>query len=883
MMWLVVLGAAGLNLMCAQEVRSLDPEFKPVCIGADLSSKEVRPGGQIAVTLRFRNDGTSPAARDYLVYVHIEHPGKSCSDIRAQADHAPTVPMTAWTPGKVVSDGPHVIEFPDGLPDGTYFLHVGIWSSRDPGFPRLSDQYLGEIRVSRTALEAKPVPPNMSASEAAKRRASLAARISDPVVLANECLEFTISRRTGDWALMDKRTSEVWRSNPEGGGFGEVTFTDGGKSITREVTSFADVRRSLGKITLVYQPPDKLRRVDFSIELLPGEKGLRFSYSALRTPNSALGDVESVRLLDRALWATETERGYLAVPYRLGVMIPASEGLPFTMRYTAYSNYRSYSMAMFGAVKNGSALLVHWDDPYTALEVQRTWPDLPNVPGHGMVSASLILSQAGRSFVIQPLGKGGYAEIARAYREVARERGLLRTWREKIAANPGVESILGAADIKPFVLSRVQPKTRWNPDDKERLHLGFTFDEAARIAEHLKNDLSIDRAMVVLAGWIHRGYDNQHPDILPAAPECGGDDALADCSRRVKKLGYLFGLHDNYEDMYRDAPSWDESFIMKHRDGSLQLGGVWAGGQSYLTCSKKAMELAQRPRNLPGVKKLFDPSIYFIDTTFAAALQECFDPTHPITRDEDLRYKRELSEYARRTFGLFGSEEGQEWAVPCADYFEGLLSHLTQRIEGEMVIPLFEMVYGDCIALYTHQGDRGNASRPSYVLDHILCAEMPVYDFGAHLYFKNAGNASDAPLFARMDQPGNLCETDRFIKNTYEILSPLSRITAHTPMTAHEFLTPDRKVERSRFGDVEITVNYGEKPYRAGKTVLPRWGFLVQSPTFVAFYATEYRGKKLSSPTMLSAWAVDGKPLSKSANVRIHRAFGDALEVSALR
>ena len=167
MMWLVVLCAAGLDFICAQEVRSLDPEFKPVCIGADLSSKEVRPGGQIAVTLRFRNDGTSPAARDYLVFVHIEHPEKSCSDIRAQADHAPTVPMTAWTPGKVVSDGPHVIEFPADLSEGTYFLHVGIWSSRDPGFPRFSDQYVGEIRVSANARAGEVVPPKMSASEAA--------------------------------------------------------------------------------------------------------------------------------------------------------------------------------------------------------------------------------------------------------------------------------------------------------------------------------------------------------------------------------------------------------------------------------------------------------------------------------------------------------------------------------------------------------------------------------------------------------------------------------------------------------------------------------------------------------------------------------------------
>ena len=33
------------------------------------------------------------------------------------------------------------------------------------------------------------------------------------------------------------------------------------------------------------------------------------------------------------------------------------------------------------------------------------------------------------------------------------------------------------------------------------------------------------------------------------------------------------------------------------------------------------------------------------------------------------------ADYARSLFGLFGSEEGKEWAVSHADYFEGLLNH----------------------------------------------------------------------------------------------------------------------------------------------------------------------------------------------------------------
>src|SRR5262249_52336404 len=163
------------------------------------------------------------------------------------------------------------------------------------------------------------------------------------------------------------------------------------------------------------------------------------------------------------------------------------------------------------------------------------------------------------------------------------------------------------------------------------------------------------KVLFIMGGWIHRGYDNQHPDILPTAPECGGDDAFTDCARRVRQLGDLLCLHDNYQDIYRDSPSWDENLIMKNREGSLGLARHCAGGLAYLTCSEKAVELARRPQNLTGVKSLCNADAYFIDTTYAAGLQECFDHSHPLTRWDDMKWKQAISGYARDVFGIFGS------------------------------------------------------------------------------------------------------------------------------------------------------------------------------------------------------------------------------------
>jgi hypothetical protein len=136
-----------------------------------------------------------------------------------------------------------------------------------------------------------------------------------------------------------------------------------------------------------------------------------------------------------------------------------------------------------------------------------------------------------------------------------------------------------------------------------------------------------------------------------------------------------------------------------------------------------------------------------------------------------------------------------------------------------------------------------------------------------------------APVFARSEgEWGNgLNETDRFIKSTYEILSPLNRVTALSPMTAHRFLTDDRKVEQSEFGDTKIIVNYGEKDFTVDGSTIPQYGFIVKGPSLIEFYTSSYHGREFEKPTMISFWARDGKPLAESKDVKGFKAFGENL------
>jgi hypothetical protein len=670
------------------------------------------------------------------------------------------------------------------------------------------------------------------------------------VLLENRGLRAELNLSTGSVTLLDKQTGVSWRL-----GAPEVTLTNGSTTPPQPLRLTQPDRTTL-----------RYRREgmgEFSLSLLANPA--RLEYSVISEAGA-----KEVRLLSKALPLGPGDNNYYAAPYRMGIQLRPEGDKPFT-------RHLRVTMGMFGAVKEGSALLVTWTDAYPELQVDYS------IQPSAQLTMGLSTSAVAQTLRFQPLGRGGYVELAKAYRSVAREKGFLKTLAEKMRDNHRVTQFFGAADFKPFAYMRLAPNTPWHKEDTWGERLNFTFEECADLAEHFKRDLGIDRAMLVLNGWINGGYDNRHPDILPAAPAIGGNEGLAACSRRVKALGWLFGLHDNYQDMYRDAPSWNEDYIIKQRDGSLRKGGVWAGGPCWLICSRKALELASRPQNIPQVKELFAPTLYFSDTIFAVPLNECFDPNHPTTPADDRRCKQQLCDYLRGQFGLFGSEDGREWGVAHADYFEGLMSHRTHfqnTNDTDIIIPLFELVYGDAIPIYTHQSDRPKPDNPSYILDHILYAEMPVYYFGNHRYwtspdgdFKASENAGDRLLFAHKAGVGL---TDGFIKNTYEVLSPLHRLTALLPMTDHHFLKPNHKAESTRFGkDVGITVNYDTADLSLKNAVLPQYGFLIESPTLVAFHARSYRAMQFAQPTMLVVQAMDNKDLKSSRNIQLYCAFGE--------
>jgi hypothetical protein len=700
----------------------------------------------------------------------------------------------------------------------------------------------------------------------------LTATQAGTLTLESSYLKLEVDGTTGRWTLEDKRSGTRWPS--EGTASPGTAAWLAGNFAKAESPNKESVRLQMNNETaVVFTLVDQGRAIEIRYETQTKEP---------------------IRLLDDALGITDAQGGYIIVPCREGLLIPANSGKEFKQVFGT-SEYEGCHINMLGFVKAGSALVATWDDAYVFPELQSTKP--ADKPYRQRLTAVIELRNTARSVRLTPLGKGDWNTIAEGYRRYAEQKGLAVTLREKIRRNKHVELMVGAANAKLWTCLARRMNEESTQEESVKVH--WTFDEAAQVAEHLRKDVGIERCLFIMGGWTEGGYDCRHPDNLPANPECGGNEKLAEAVKRIQDLGYIACLHDNYQDMYRDAKSWNPSFIEKQADGSLIKGGRWLGGRAYMVCAPKQLELSKRSQNLPETGKLFAPWSYFIDTTYAVGPRECHDPNHPIGRNDDIAWKISLSDYAREIFGTFGSECGREWAIPHSDFFEGLVGvsgryyhNLKPETISATVIPFFEMVYHDCQISYGKYGYSADQAG-EYVAHHVLCARpLHYHSFPDHIYWqsegarkKNTGPASDLACYTRSDSgwAEGMHPVDVFLKNTQEILGPLHSETAFNRLGRLELLTPDRTVRQAVYGEgknaTKVIVNFGGTEAKisttlAGEAILPPWGFIVESPGFAAFYARRWGGIDYPNGALFTLQATDKKSLMQSGSIRIFHGFG---------
>ncbi len=300
------------------------------------------------------------------------------------------------------------------------------------------------------------------------------------------------------------------------------------------------------------------------------------------------------------------------------------------------------------------------------------------------------------------LDAGNYVDLAKRYRKSVIESGRLVSLKEKIARNPLVARLIGAPVVHTSILYHVQPASSYyDKKDPAKNHQLVTFDARAAGLRSLAAQ-GVGRAYVHLDGWGYRGYDNLHPDVLPPCPEAGGWEGMKRFADACDGLGYVFAIHDQYRDYYLDGPTYNPRHGVMTEDGGRTFDSTWYGGVQTFLCSSLAPGYVRRNHAeilAHGVKLRGA----YLDVFSVVPGDECYDPEHPVTRGESLKYRGECFDYVRSWGGVVSSEEPADWAVPYLD----LVHHGPFALDPNpgsgpamgIPIPLFDLVYHDAILL----------------------------------------------------------------------------------------------------------------------------------------------------------------------------------------
>jgi len=432
---------------------------------------------------------------------------------------------------------------------------------------------------------------------------------------------------------------------------------------------------------------------------------------------------------------------------------------------------------------------------------------------------------------------GGYVALAKAYRAHAKDAGLLVTLREKMKRRPAVAKLAGAPDV-------------WGAK-------GLAFCQEAKAA-------GIDR-MIVNGSF-------------------GVEDTEA-----IKKLGYLVSCYDNYEDMmagkpgrYGDCTIPDDAPLMANgkrmlgwpvhvkdpKTGKTKLdpktGKPILKEQFHKRCS--ALDLAVARRWIPPDQAKHPRDARFLDVTTATGLRECFDPKHRCTRSIDREHRQKLAAYVSEELGLVcGGEHGKWWGVPFYDYWEGMQSagfyswpaghvgmdipqkrediganYLAYGIGHVHRIPLWELVFGDCVVSTWYWGD---STGHLYSADPDISRRKDLFNM---LYATVPLYWVSRPFSFRWDKP----ELRARLLDSYRVTCKLHEQTSFDELLTHEWLTPDRSVQKTTFSSgTLVVVNFGAKPYSLkdqGKAwLLSPLGFYARGPK-VHQYRIDQEGRQIT-------------------------------------
>ncbi len=359
-------------------------------------------------------------------------------------------------------------------------------------------------------------------------------------------------------------------------------------------------------------------------------------------------------------------------------------------------------------------------------------------------------------------------------------------------------------------------------------------------AENLRNlkDHGVDHLAIISHDWQRYGYDVKLPDHLPANPLYGGDAGMKEFGRAANECGYIWSLHENYIDLYPDAPSYDPSARVLLSDG--QPSHAWfnpaTGVQSFGLKCNRALEYARQ--NAPEIHRRFGTNAAYLD------VHTCVPPWHQLDREAGqpmagmalakVKHDTELFQYMRATHQgpLFG--EGANhffWAGRC-DGVEAQVAggeHHTPFLDFDL-LKIHPQMVNHGMGYYERWFASGYELRWGY--DAGTMAQIDKYR-AQELAYGHAGFIGSA-------QTANL----QWVVREHHLMHPVQRLYGTARPTEILYKVDGRLVSASValvMGDTSrqrirydsgltLWVNWNAQPWKVQGRVLPQWGFLARGP-----------------------------------------------------
>ena len=225
------------------------------------------------------------------------------------------------------------------------------------------------------------------------------------------------------------------------------------------------------------------------------------------------------------------------------------------------------------------------------------------------------------------------------------------------------------------------------------------FDAAAKAG--------FDRLCIFNTGWNAYGFDSGYPTRFPVNRQRGSYDefkAAAEYGRRLSE-GFIFSVHDNYRDVYRNSPEFTYDEILRNADMVPVKGDIWRGGRAYLMCSECARKYAKR--DLPEIAGMCGRGAIYLDVQGCVDLQNCYSKEHGGNRADDAAWRVEIFREAVKHIGAVFTEGGpMEFAIP---YVAGgaYPAIKESNLSNLKPIPFLQLVYHDSIYSFAGQGVSG--------------------------------------------------------------------------------------------------------------------------------------------------------------------------------